>query len=195
MRSDFEKWREDIWGRLLIVRRDVSSELRGIFWWWFNRMWINRISGDWLKNEVLECLDVLIKCVFNTKLNICDKRPSNVSGFKKLLECSNQDHDSLFMLHESRKVYLSFDTVHLIKNVRNNLLNHKRFLFLSFTFNGFKDSINVTGGELKWKMPPDVFERDAQLDGKLKKAPKLTLKVLHPGSSKQNVPLELAIFD
>ena len=112
-----------------------------------------------------------------------------------LPECSNQDHDSLFMLHESRKVYLSFDTVHLIKNVRNNLLNHKRFLFLSFTFNEFKDSINVTGGELKWKMPPDVFERDAQLDDKLKKAPKLTLKVLHPGSSKQNVPLALAIFD
>ena len=44
-------------------------------------------------------------------------------------------------------------------------------------------------------MPPDAFEREAQLDGKLKKAPKLTLKVLHPGSSNQNVPLALAIFD
>ena len=59
----------------------------------------------------------------------------------------------------------TFDTVHLIKNVRNNLLNHKRFLFSSFTFNGFKDSINVTDGELKWKMLHDDFERDAQLDG------------------------------
>ena len=29
----------------------------------------------------------------------------------------------------------------------------------------------------------------------MKKAPKLTLKVLHPGSNKQNVPLALAIFD
>ena len=67
------------------------------------------------------------------------------------------------MLHESRKVYLSFDTVHLIKNVRDNLLNHKRFLFLSFTFNGFKDSIKVTGGELKWKMLHEVFESNTQL--------------------------------
>ena len=41
----------------------------------------------------------------------------------------------------------------------------------------------------------DVFERDAQLDGNLKKAPKLTLKVLHPGSNKQKVPLALASFD
>ena len=41
----------------------------------------------------------------------------------------------------------------------------------------------------------DVFERDGQLDGILKKAPKLSLKVLHPGSNKQNVPLALAIFD
>ena len=95
------------------------------------------------------------------------------------------------MLRESRKVHLSFDTIHLIKNVRNDILNHKRFLFPSFTFNRFKDSINVTGRELKWKMLHDVFERDAQLDGNLKKAPKLTLKVLHPVSNKQKVLLSL----
>ena len=99
------------------------------------------------------------------------------------------------MLRESRKVHLSFDTIHLIKNVQNNILNHKRFLFPSFTFNRFKDSINVTGRELKWKMLHDVFKRDAQLDGNSKKAPKLTLKVLHPDSNKQNIPLLLDIFD
>ena len=122
------------------------------------------ISADWLKNEGLECLDVLIRCGFKTRAIICDKHPSNVSAFKKILECSIEDYDSLFMLHESRKVYLSFDTVHLIKNVWNNLLNDKQFLFPSFTFNGFKDSINVTGGELKWRMLHDVFERHTQLD-------------------------------
>ena len=75
------------------------------------------------------------------------------------------------------------------------MLKHKRFLFPSFTFNGFRDSINVTGGDLKWKMLHDVFEKDAQLDDNLKKAPKLTLKVPHPGSNKQNVPFTLPIFD
>ena len=95
------------------------------------------------------------------------------------------------MLYESRKFYLCFDTVRLIKNVRNNLLNHKRFLFPSFTFNGFKGTINFTGRELKWKMLHGGFEIEAQLDG----APKLKLKVLHPGSNKENVLLALVIFD
>ena len=146
-------------------------------------------------NELLECLDVLIKSGFSTRVIICDNHPPNVSAFKKLLECSNQDHGSLFMLNELRKVYLSYDTFHLIKNVQNNLLNHKRLLFPPCTFDGFKGSINVTGGELKRKMLHDVFERDAQLDGNLKKAPKVTLKVLRPSSNKQNVPLAPAMFD
>ena len=41
----------------------------------------------------------------------------------------------------------------------------------------------------------DVFERDAQLNGNLNKAPKLSMKVYHLGSNKQNVPLVLAIFN
>ena len=41
----------------------------------------------------------------------------------------------------------------------------------------------------------EVFERDAQLDYNLKKAPQLTLKVLHPCSNKQSIPLAIAIFD
>ena len=154
-----------------------------------------KVSATWLKDELLDCLDTLRQCGFNTRIIVCDNHPSNVSTFKKLLESSNQDPASLFLLHETRKIYLCYDTVHLMKNVRNNLLNHKRFLFPSFNFNGFKDTINVTGGELKWKLLHDVFENDAKLDGNLRKAPKLTAKALHPGNWKQNVPLALAIFD
>ena len=137
-----------------------------------------------MKNELLECLDVLNKCGFNTRAIICDKHPPNVSAFKMFIECSNQNYDSLFVLHELRKVFLSFDTVHLIKNVRNNLLNHIGSFFPSFTLNGIKESINVSSGELKWKILHDVLERDAQRDGHLKKAPKLALQVLHRGSNK-----------
>ena len=41
----------------------------------------------------------------------------------------------------------------------------------------------------------DVFERDAKLHVSLRKAPKLTTKVLHDGNCKRNVPNTLAIFD
>ena len=40
----------------------------------------------------------------------------------------------------------------------------------------------------------DVHEKDQKLDANLRKAPKLTSKVLHPGKYKQNVQLALDIF-
>ena len=86
-------------------------------------------------------------------------------------------------MYESRKIYLCFDTVHLIKSIRNNLLYNKRFI----------DPINVEGGEL-WKLLHDTYEKDCTLQTNLRKAPRLNLKVLHPGNNKQRVPLALAII-
>ena len=71
----------------------------------------------------------------------------------------------------------------------------KRFIFPPFEFSGFKDPINVHRREIAWKTFHDVFESDANLHANLRKAPKLTTKVLHPGNCKQNVPNALAIFD
>ena len=45
-----------------------------------------------------------------------------------------------------------YDSVHLIKNVRNNLLSNKRFILDPFEFSGFRDSIKVTGGEITWAL-------------------------------------------
>ena len=71
----------------------------------------------------------------------------------------------------------------------------KRFIFPPFEFSGFKDPINVPGGEIAWKNFHDVFKRVANLHANLRKVPKLTTKVLHPGNCKQNVPNALAIFE
>ena len=154
-----------------------------------------KINGGWLKEQILDCLNTLKSCGFNVRGIVCDNHSSNVSVYKRLLEGCNQDPDSLFMLYESQKIYLFFDTVHLIKSIRNNLLNYRRFLFPSFSFNDFKDPINFQGGELSWKTFHEVSEKDALLEAHLKKAPKMNSKVLHPGTCKQNVPAELAIFD
>ena len=81
-----------------------------------------------------------------------------------------------------------------MKNIRSNLLNYKRFIFPSFKFDGFKDPINFPGGEIEWKFFHDFHEKDAFLEANLRKAPKLTAKVLHQGNCKQNVPLAFAIF-
>ena len=114
--------------------------------------------------------------------------------FSKLLEHVNQNLDELHILHKSRKIYLCYDAVHFIKNVRNNLLKCERFIFPPFEFSEFKDPVNVPGGETAWKTFHDIFERHANLHASLKKAPKLTTKVLHAGNCKQNVPNALTIF-
>ena len=71
-----------------------------------------------------------------------------------------------------------------LKNVRNNLLKCKRFIFPPFEFSRFKDPVNVPGGEIARKTFHDVFKRDANLHANLRKAPKLTAKVLHSDNCK-----------
>ena len=61
-------------------------------------------------------------------------------------------------------------------------------------FDDFKGAISVPGGEIKWKLFHDIHEKDALLEANLRKSPKLTTQVLHPGSYKQNAPKALEIF-
>ena len=150
-----------------------------------------KINGGWLKEQILDCLNTLKSCGFNVRGIVCDNHSSNVSAYKMLPEGCNQDPNNLFMLYESQKIYLFFDTVHLIKSIRNNFLNYRRFLFPSFSFN---DPINFQGGELSWKTFHEVSEKDALLEAHLKKAPKINSKVLHPGKLQTKCPSSTCYF-
>ena len=132
---------------------------------------------------------------FSVRGVVCDDHSTNVLAYKQLLNEFGQSPDDLFIILNGEKIYLFFDTVHLIKNVRNNLLNRKRFLFPEFHFDGFGDDVNVNGGEISWRLFHEIHEKDAKLQAHLKAAQKLTSTVLHPGNCKQNVPVALAIFD
>jgi len=48
------------------------------------------------------------------------------------------------------KTYLFFDNVHLLKNVRNNLLNSKKFVFPAFNFTIRGDILKSAGGYIAW---------------------------------------------
>ena len=152
------------------------------------------INGAWLKDEILHCLEMLFENGFNVRGIACDNHPSNVSAYKKLFSSHGNSEDNLFITLNGKKIYLFFDTVHLMKNIRNNLLNRKRFLFPQFSFHGLYDSVNVSGGEISWRMLHEVYEKDQNLQANLKTAPKLNASVLHPGNCKQSVPVALAIF-
>ena len=64
-----------------------------------------------------------------------------------------------------------------IKNIRNNLLGRKRFIFPSFEFLEFQDKIDFPAGEISWKLLHDVCDKDKELSCNLKKAPKLNSQV------------------
>ena len=92
------------------------------------------INSELLKDELLNCLELLITGGFNVRAVICDNHAPNVSTFTKLILHFGEDNESLFINFQLQKVYLFYNTDHLIKNVRNYLLSKKRLVFPQFSF-------------------------------------------------------------
>ena len=130
---------------------------------------------------------------FNIRGVVCDDHSTNVSTYRKLLAEYSDSLVELYIRLNERKIHLFFDTVHLIRNIRNNLLTRKRFLFPSFYFNDLYDNVHVAGGEISWHLFHKIYEEDRQLQANLKTAPKRTAIVLYPGNLRQSVPVALAI--
>ena len=157
-----------------------------------------QLTGKWIAKQVEEVLESLHKCGFHVRAVICDNHSTNVSAFSLLLKKYGIKDSPDAIKHPSRKdgkIYLFYDSVHLLKNIRNNLLNARRFDFPSFTFHEFYDDIDVPAGKITWKLLHDVYDRDQLLEAYLRKAPMLSYRSLHPGDNKQSVPLALNIFD
>ena len=148
-----------------------------------------------VKEQILDSSKTSKNCGFTVTAIVSDNHSANVLLAQKLL-LKEFDHfgDNSFIEHDYQKVYLLHDALHLIKNVRNYLLKCKRFIFPAFEYDGFEDPISFKGDQISWKLFHDVFEKDSLLEANLRKAPKITHKVLHPGNCKQNVPVALAIF-
>ena len=127
-------------------------------------------------------MELLITGGFNIRAVICDHHAANVSAFTKLILQFGEDNESFSF--QSQKFYLFYATDHHIKKVRNNLLSKNRLVFPQFSFFEFNDDVIVNPGEISWKLLYDVPEKDQKLDANLRKAPKLTNKVLHPGKNK-----------
>ena len=154
------------------------------------------ITGEWLAEKISASLHSLPQAGFTVRGIVTDNHNSNVNAFKSLKQKFGKS-DQLFIQHPSnphKNIYLFFDTPHLIKNVRNNLLNSRRFVFPMFDYEKDGIEIHCPAGYLAWSDLHQIFEHDVKLQSNLKKAHKLSYQVLHPGNKKQSVPLALAIF-
>ena len=156
-----------------------------------------KIEGKWLGEHIDSVLSSVHQCGFQVRAVVADHHSTNVSAFRHLSDTYGIEGKPNTITHPSRensKIYLFYDAVHLVKNIRNNLLNARRFIFPPFKFDQFYDNINVPGGEIRWKLLHDVYDCDQELPANLRKAPKLSYRTLHPGDNKQSVPLALNVF-
>ena len=157
-----------------------------------------KINGQWLFQEISQIFETLAEAGFNVRGLVCDNHSANVRAFKLLSEKFSSDPNSLFIQHPKNKTktYMFFDNVHLLKNIRNNLLNAKKIVFNEFHAQVSKDlNIKFPAGYITWADLHKVYDFDSKLPANLKKAHKLSYSALHPGNNKQNVKLALAIFD
>ena len=122
---------------------------------------------------------------------------SNVAAFKILFASFKSSSHLHFKHPESTCVTCLFcDTVHLLKNIRNNLLNVKKFVvFPGFNFNINDIQCSSHNGYITWQNIHEIYDQDYSLKANLQKPPKLSYQSLDPGTKKQNVTLALLIFD
>ena len=81
------------------------------------------IDGKWIKEQVLDSLRTLKNCGFRVKAIVSDNHSANLLAYNLLLKESGHLNDDLFIEHDYQNIYLLHDAVHLIKDVRNNLLS------------------------------------------------------------------------
>ena len=154
----------------------------------------SKIEGKWLSGQVVETIQSLHEIGFHVRAVISNNHLNNVSAFNELFsKFRSESHENAILHHSTsnRRTYLFYDFVHLLKNVQNNLLNSRPFIFSEFHFSDF---ISLPAGKISWKLLHSVFDEDEKLQANLRKVNKLIYKVLHPGDNKQSVPLALGIF-
>ena len=108
----------------------------------------NKIEVDSLLDELIKCIKCFHLRGFNVKACVCDNHPTNVSADRKLLALYGKDEDDLRIYIGDKLIYQFYDTVHLIKSIRNNL-HHKRLIFPPFSSSHLEDKpVEFKGDEI-----------------------------------------------
>ena len=84
--------------------------------------------------------------------------------------CKGDFNNDIRILVNERPIYIFYYSVYFIKNVRNNLLSRKKFLFPPFTFEVLTTHVNVPGCEISWSLRHRVHEEDTKFKANLRAA-------------------------
>ena len=113
-------------------------------------------NGQWLKEKIDENMTNLMEAGFRVRGVVMDNHSANVSAYNQLSKfySSESPHYIIHPKNGGKKTYFFFDTPHLMKNVRNNLLNGKKFVFPEFKYDDGKGiKVGCPAGHVRW---PDL---------------------------------------
>ena len=154
-----------------------------------------KIHADWLKNEIIGCLKVLIDCGFKVRMIISDNHPCNTSAYHKILNHFNTPCDNLYFMYESQKIYLCFNTVYLIKSMNIIYKITDASSFQHLLLRNLITLMNLIEKVGKYRNYYMTLTKKTTLQANLRKASRSNVKEFHPGNNKGSVPIALAIIN
>lgn len=134
------------------------------------------IKPDVLKRMITDCISKLQDTGLIPKVIICDQDTCNRSVFSKF----GITPQSPNIIHNNEPVFFFFmyDTPHLLKSVRNNLIRH---------------DVVINGQSVSWRYIEEFYAKDKQMSIRL--APKLTDKHIYCNNyDKMKVNLASQVF-
>eukprot|EP00800_Vazella_pourtalesii_P011575 TRINITY_DN2786_c0_g1_i2.p1 TRINITY_DN2786_c0_g1~~TRINITY_DN2786_c0_g1_i2.p1 ORF type:complete len:266 (-),score=6.41 TRINITY_DN2786_c0_g1_i2:131-928(-) len=154
-------------------------------------------SGEMVYQNINKCISLLTQSQFRVRAIISDNHTTNVKAYKILLtnyRCQGKNYKITNPYLSHQNIYLLFDTCHLIRNIRNNLLSKKFFDIPAFEFTSVNFNISFPAGFVQWSHLHTIHERDLSLSAHLRAAYKIHSSVFHPGNDEQSVSFVLAVF-
>lgn len=155
---------------------------------------VNNMDSVYLTTITKQIINNVCEAGFDIIAIVSDNNGINRKMFSSL--CINDTIKTLqpYILHpldSSKKTFLLFDFVHLMKCVRNNWLNTKT-PYKTFTYPDLNNHSILR--KASFQDLRDIYDLEKLMP--LKKAPSLTFKSLYPHSlERQSVSLCLKVFD
>ena len=152
---------------------------------------VQRMTSEYLTQLIKDVIRIVTGAGYTIVSILSD---NNVVNRKSFISLGGSDNLVPYMINPVNnvdKIYFLFDSVHLLKSVRNNWINLKN-THKTFTFPNIEDNtviLHASFDHLK-------VVYNIEINSTLKQAFKLTQKSLFPHSiERQNVRLGLKIFD
>ena len=110
---------------------------------------IIRFNGQWQAKKISDNIDILKEIGLYVWGIVTNNYSANVNAFSTLIKIFNSEWN--YYIKHLQNSLLFYDTVHLMKSIRNNLVNRKKFAFPEFVYDdNLQVKIICQEGFIRW---------------------------------------------